>query len=119
MSSGASGSDEKISAAKIDPLASTMKQGVPHDQSSRGAVGTDRNIDRSRIAPLAGHAHHHHVAPHADTSGVVGHEHTIASTKIDPLSRTTHTPVPPDTGLDIEDIDSSRIEPMGEVEDDD
>lgn len=54
MSSGASGSDEKISATKIDPLASETKANVPHDQSSRGAVESDRNVDRARIAPLGG-----------------------------------------------------------------
>lgn len=54
MSSGASGSDEKISAAKIDPLASETKANVPHDQSSRGAVGSDRNIDQARIDPIGG-----------------------------------------------------------------
>ncbi|KAL8728156.1 MAG: hypothetical protein Q9181_005439 [Wetmoreana brouardii] len=56
MSSGASGSDEKISAAKIDPLASDVKANVPHDQSSRGAVGSDRNIDQARIEPVGGGA---------------------------------------------------------------
>jgi hypothetical protein len=54
MSSGTSGSDEKISGAKIDPLASDQKKGVTHDLSSRGVTGTDRTIDQSRINPLGG-----------------------------------------------------------------
>lgn len=54
MSSGASGSDEKISGAKIDPLASDTKANVPLDMSSRGAVGSDRNIDQARIDPIGG-----------------------------------------------------------------
>lgn len=54
MSSGASGSDEKISGTKIDPLASEMKDNVPHDQSSCGVVGSDRNIDQARIDPIGG-----------------------------------------------------------------
>ena len=54
MSSGASGSDENISASKIDPLASEEKHGVPHDTSSGGVTGTDRNIDQSRIDPMGG-----------------------------------------------------------------
>ena len=50
----ASGSDEKISGAKITPLESETKHGVEHDISNRGAVGTDTNIDQSRAAPLGG-----------------------------------------------------------------
>ena len=45
MSSGTSGSDEKISGAKIDPLASETKYNTPLDTSSRGATGTDKSID--------------------------------------------------------------------------
>ena len=55
MSTGASGSDEKISGAKIDPLASDQKEGIPHDQGSRGVAGTDRSIDQTRVEPLGGH----------------------------------------------------------------
>ena len=54
MSSGASGSDEKISGSKIHPLASETKYNVPLDTSSRGVVGTDRNIDQARIDPVGG-----------------------------------------------------------------
>lgn len=54
MSSGASGSDEKISGSKIDPLASDTKANVPLDMSSRGAVGSDRTIDQARIDPIRG-----------------------------------------------------------------
>ena len=54
MSSGASGSDEKISGSKIDPLASDIKDNVPKDLSSRGAAGSDHNIDQARIDPLGG-----------------------------------------------------------------
>jgi len=52
VSSGTSGSDEKISSAKIDPLASDQREGVTHDLSSRGVIGTDRSIDQSKIDPL-------------------------------------------------------------------
>jgi fructose-1,6-bisphosphatase/inositol monophosphatase family enzyme len=54
MSSGTSGSDEKISAAKIEPLSSDQKAGVTHDLSSRGVTGTDSNIDQTRIDPIGG-----------------------------------------------------------------
>ena len=54
MSSGASGSDDKISGSKIDPLAPETKYNVPLDTSSRGVVGTDRNIDQARIDPVGG-----------------------------------------------------------------
>ena len=54
MSSGTSGSDEKISGSKIDPLASDIKANVPHDTSSRGVAGSDRNIDQARIDPIGG-----------------------------------------------------------------
>ncbi|KIW97347.1 uncharacterized protein Z519_02739 [Cladophialophora bantiana CBS 173.52] len=36
---GTSGSDEKISATKIQPLDSEVKANLPHDQSSGGAAG--------------------------------------------------------------------------------
>ena len=44
--------DEKISGAKIDPLASDQKEGITHDLSSRGVIGTDRSINQSRIDPM-------------------------------------------------------------------
>lgn len=61
MSSGTSGSDEKISGAKIDPLASDQKTGGPHDMASRGVTGTDRNIDQARIDPIGGKGQYSHV----------------------------------------------------------
>ncbi|KAK8198754.1 hypothetical protein M8818_006621 [Zalaria obscura] len=66
MSTGASGSDEKISGAKIEPLDSETKYNTPHDQGSRGVVGTDRTIDQARIDPVGGHGElhrspHHHI----------------------------------------------------------
>src|SRR2546430_8072698 len=48
MSSGASGSDENISASKIDPLASEEKHGVPHDTSDRKS--TRLNSSHSQIS---------------------------------------------------------------------
>jgi hypothetical protein len=56
MSSGTSGSDEKISAAKRELLASDQKRrgGVTHDMSSTGFTGTDRSIDQTRIDPVGG-----------------------------------------------------------------
>jgi len=53
-SRGTSGSDENISGAKIQPLNSETKEGVPLDQSSRGVVGTDSTIDQARINPFGG-----------------------------------------------------------------
>lgn len=54
LHSGASGSDEKISASKIQPLDSETKNNQEHDTSSRGVAGSDRNIDQARTNPLGG-----------------------------------------------------------------
>ncbi|KAI6876689.1 hypothetical protein KC338_g315 [Hortaea werneckii] len=81
MSSGASGSDEKISASKclphtqIQPLDSEQKFNTTHDLSSRGATGSDRNIDQARLDPTAGNrGQYQHPEPHAEGGGSVGPE---------------------------------------------
>lgn len=71
MSSGASGSDEKISASKIQPLDSETKYNQTHDLSSRGVAGSDRNIDQTRINPTEGNRGRFHAAPLRDL------EHTV------------------------------------------
>ncbi|OQV05142.1 hypothetical protein CLAIMM_09928 [Cladophialophora immunda] len=127
MSSGTSGSDEKISATKIPPLDSAVKANRPHDQSSRGAAGTDRSIDQSRIAPMGGAARdaragqYQHTAPHADSQGSVGRDETIQGAKIEPLAGKGHADVDAhagtkeDAGLDDETVDAARIDPLGSV----
>ncbi|KAK5464953.1 hypothetical protein LTS15_001516 [Exophiala xenobiotica] len=115
MSSGTSGSDEKISGTKIDPLASETKANQPHDQSSRGVAGTDRSIDKTRIDPLGGAGQYRHPAAHADSQGVVGRDETIQGAKIDPLSGKGNASTTKSAGLDDEQVDASRINPMGEV----
>ncbi|KAL8701373.1 MAG: hypothetical protein Q9201_004942 [Fulgogasparrea decipioides] len=114
MSSGASGSDEKIPAAKIDPLASDVKANVPHDQSSRGAVGSDRNIDQARIEPVGGGDRFKHPAPHAD-SGVIGKDASIDKAKIEPLEGQTAKGGEQPSGLGDEEVDAARVQPLGEV----
>ncbi|KAI4173791.1 MAG: hypothetical protein LQ348_006482 [Seirophora lacunosa] len=114
MSSGASGSDEKISAAKIDPLASETKANVPHDQSSRGAVGSDRNIDQARIDPIGGAGQYKHPASHA-SSGVVGSDADMEKAKIDPLAGEVPKGGAQPSGLTDEGIDAARVQPLGEV----
>ncbi|KAL9019978.1 MAG: hypothetical protein Q9185_002768 [Variospora sp. 1 TL-2023] len=114
MSSGASGSDEKISAAKIDPLASETKANVPHDQSSRGAVGTDRNIDQARIDPIGGVGQYKHPAPHA-SAGVVGPDANMEKTKIEPLEGEVSKGRVQPSGLTDEGVDAARVQPLGEV----
>ncbi|KAI4128138.1 MAG: hypothetical protein LQ338_002875 [Usnochroma carphineum] len=114
MSSGASGSDEKISATKIDPLASDVKANVPHDQSSRGFVGTDRTIDQARIDPVGGGDRYKHPAPHA-TSGVIGNDANIDKAKIEPLEGQTPKGGEKPSGLTDEEIDAARVQPLGEV----
>jgi hypothetical protein len=54
--------------------------------------------------------------PHADSQGVVGRDDVVEGAKIDPLSgkepgakRSTAK------GLDDENVDASRVQPMGEV----
>ena len=38
--------DENISGAKVDPLASDVKDNAPLDASGRGSAGTDRTIGK-------------------------------------------------------------------------
>jgi hypothetical protein len=58
--------------------------------------------------------HHQHPAPHADSSGVVGRDETIAGAKIDPFSHNKQADIKL-PGLRDKDIDASRISPLGEV----
>ncbi|KAI9659045.1 MAG: hypothetical protein M1821_002005 [Bathelium mastoideum] len=115
MSSGASGSDEKISASKIDPLASDQKYGVEHDLSSRGAAGSDRNIDQTRVDPVGGAGQYRHPDSKADSQGVVGRDEAVQGSKIEPLEGKDHTFQAKAPGLDDEQVDGSRINPLGEV----
>ncbi|KIV79581.1 hypothetical protein PV11_07132 [Exophiala sideris] len=115
MSSGTSVTDEKISASKIEPLSSEVKTNTPHDQGSRGVAGTDHSIDASRIEPLGGAGHYKHPAPHADSHGVVGRDETIQGAKLEPLEGKGSEPTSKSTGLDDEEVDASRINPLGEV----
>lgn len=114
-SRGASGSDGKISASKIQPLDSEQKEDIPHDQSSRGVAGTDRSIDQTRIDPLGGAGQNKTTAPHADSQGVVGRDETVESAKIDPLSGDQQTSERKNTGLDDEAVDAARAAPLGSV----
>ena len=140
MSSGTSGSDEKISGSKIDPLASDTKANVPLDMSSRGAIGSDRNIDQARIEPIGGRGvsllplsasgldadvscradtkagQYQHPAPHAD-SGVIGSDVNIDKAKIEPLQEQGgagkgHAK---SAGLGDEEVDAARVQPLGAV----
>lgn len=56
-----------------------------------------------------------HPAPHADSQGVVGRDEAIQGAKIDPLSGKENVSTTKSTGLDDEQVDASRINPMGEV----
>lgn len=127
---GASGSDEKISGAKIEPLDSDQKVGVPHDQSSRGVAGSDRNIDQTRIDPIGGAnesfvcplgsslrlvGQYQHTVPHADSEGVIGTDETIGAARIDPLGGTADDSRMKHPGLDDETVDKARTEPLGGV----
>jgi len=115
MSSGASGSDEKISASKIEPLDSETKYNQPHVQGSRGVVGTDRTIDQARTEPLGGAGQYQHTAPHADDEGVVGKDSVVQASKIEPLNEEVQQSVEHKDGLGDEAVDTSRIEPIGSV----
>ncbi|KIX96809.1 uncharacterized protein Z520_07529 [Fonsecaea multimorphosa CBS 102226] len=112
---GTSGSDEKLSATKIQPLDSAVKEHQPHDQSSRGAAGTDRSIDQSRIDPLGGAGQYQHTAPHADSQGAVGRDATIQGTKLEPLQGGKGSSSDKNPGLDDEVVDGARINPVGSV----
>ncbi|EMC99882.1 hypothetical protein BAUCODRAFT_128589 [Baudoinia panamericana UAMH 10762] len=116
MSSGASGSDEKISGAKIQPLDSETKYNQTHDLSSRGVAGSDRNIDQSRIEPTEGNrGQYQHTAPHVDSHGVVGRDEVVSGAKIDPLVGEVNESTRKEPGLGDEEVDAGRIAPLGEV----
>ncbi|KAJ9636273.1 hypothetical protein H2199_007948 [Coniosporium tulheliwenetii] len=115
MATGVTGSDEMISGAKIQPLDSETKANVPLDTSSRGSAGTDRTIDQARIDPLGGAGQYQNPLPHADSQGVVGRDETIQGTKIEPLEGKKDEAQGKGPGLDDENVDASRIDPLGEV----
>merc|ERR1711879_339199 len=106
--------DALYSGAKIEPLKSPVKYHQPH--SDHGVLGEDFFIQETHEAPLDSPLKHHHLQQaHAETHGVCGYDDIIQSTKIAPMDgkmkqRTTH-----EEGLDMENIDASRIAPMGEV----
>jgi len=80
---GASGSDEKISGAKIQPLDSETKYDQPHDLSSRGSAGSDHNIDTARLEPVEGNrGQYQHTEPRSDEQGVVGRDEVVGGAKI-------------------------------------
>ncbi|KAI9838839.1 MAG: hypothetical protein M1819_004045 [Sarea resinae] len=114
------GNDSNISSSKIDPLrAPDVKSNVAHDPSSdRGAVGSDTNIDESRIEPLGGRGHYQHPLSHANAGGATGRDEDISGTKIDPLrAGVKHNHQSMMQGLDDQEVDAARIQPMGEVRD--
>jgi len=83
---------------------------------SRGVAGSDRNIDQSRIDPLEGNrGQYQHPESHADSQGVVGRDGVISGAKIDPLVAQANQATRKNEGLDDEQVDASRVEPLGEV----
>ncbi len=76
---------------------------------------------RSAIAPrfdaclhrIAGQ--YQHPEPHADSQGVVGREGVLHSTKIEPLEGKRNEATEKSTGLDDEQVDAARVQPLGEV----
>jgi hypothetical protein len=70
---------------------------------------TDRLTENSQSGQ------YQHPEPHTDTQGVVGRDEVIAGTKIDPLVGEFKEAQKKMPGLDDEIVDTSRIEPMGEV----
>ncbi|EXJ72408.1 uncharacterized protein A1O5_04912 [Cladophialophora psammophila CBS 110553] len=112
---GTSGSDEKISATKIQPLDSEIKSNQSRDQSSRVATGTNRSIDQSRIDPLSGAGQYQHTAPHADSQGSVERAETIQGSKIKPPEGKGNQGTRKNAGLDDETVDMARINSVGSV----
>lgn len=62
-----------------------------------------------------GSGQYQHPAPHADSQDVVGRDEAIQGAKIDRLSGKEKVATAKLTGLDDEQVDASRINPMGEV----
>lgn len=90
---------------------------------TRGLILWEDEVSQSQFSPLFSCSRvngnsigqYQHPEPHADSQGVVGRDETIAGAKIDPLAgknKQAETELP---GLDDENVDSSRIPPMGEV----
>ncbi|KAI9821064.1 MAG: hypothetical protein M1827_003797 [Pycnora praestabilis] len=118
MSSGVSGSDEKLSGAKIQPLESEVKDDTPLDTSSRGATGSDRNIDQSRIEPIGGAGQYQHPLPQTHDGGSTGSDEAIGGAKIEPLEGAQGDKGNEEVGkngLDDESVDGARVQPLGEV----
>ncbi|MCJ1388686.1 hypothetical protein MMC18_001535 [Xylographa bjoerkii] len=113
MSTGTSGSDEKIGGTKIEPLAAEVKNNTPLDTSSRGATGTYQNVSLVLLASKPGQ--YQHTAPHADSHGVVGTDETIQGSKLEPLERQGHEATEKSGGINDESVDTARIEPVGSV----
>ncbi|KAL1865738.1 hypothetical protein VTK73DRAFT_5084 [Phialemonium thermophilum] len=109
------GTDENISASKIQPLDSSTKTNIPRAQGEKGVAGFEEDINQSRISPLGGHGQYQHPAPHADSQGAVGTEGTIGRSKIAPLEKPQNETQAHDSGLSDEAVDSSRIHPLSEV----
>jgi len=55
-----SGTDESISATKIQPLDSPEKRHTAHAKSDQGVVGTDQVIDSSHLEPFNTEGHQPH-----------------------------------------------------------
>ncbi|KAK3716527.1 hypothetical protein LTR37_006423 [Vermiconidia calcicola] len=112
------GSDAKISGAKIDPLHSETKENVPRAESEGGVAGSDRNIDQARENPLGSQGVGKHPEPHDDNQGAVGRDATISGAKIDPLVGQAQAAGQPVTGSTTEEVDATRIQPLGGVRED-
>lgn len=55
------------------------------------------------------------MAPHADSTGVVGRDEDIGRVKIDPLDGSQKSSQRKDLGLDDEVVDAARVAPLGGV----
>ena len=56
-----------------------------------------------------------HTASHADSQGVVGRDETVQGSKIEPLTGKENETQRKGEGLDDENVDASRVAPLGEV----
>ncbi|KAF2276581.1 uncharacterized protein EI97DRAFT_458496 [Westerdykella ornata] len=102
------------SSSKIEPLKSPVKYHQPHD--NHGVIGEDHDIEEDHLEPLRSEIKHHHIQlPHAETHGVIGYDDVIQSSKIAPFNGKLNQRTEHEEGIDDEDIDASRIRPMGEV----
>ncbi|KAI1780166.1 hypothetical protein F4818DRAFT_402025 [Hypoxylon cercidicola] len=108
------GNTTQLSGTKIEPLELEVKYSTSHDDTDRGSAGSNRTVDQTRIDPLGGKGQRQHTAPHADSQGVVGTAENIGKSKIAPLEGAKEAQIPR-TGLDDEQVDASRINPLGRV----